>query len=182
MKLFVLRQTDAFLFYCVTCWNFTFSSGWILSFTLWQHCTEVWSGLSIKHHVTYVSIWFCLHERGCKMSRCLVIINIQWFHVHRRLTVSLTVDMKSSWSLRLNHEIIYDKYMFNFVIKFEIFMIKYLHLQLHKKWWNQRSVLNLSSLFLFSVVLKFTGNNSHIIWLWTDTAERILYHIKDGEV
>lgn len=61
-------------------------------------------------------------------------------------------------------------------------MIKYLHLQLHKKWWNQRSVLNLSGLFLFSVVLKFTGNNSHIIWLWTDTAERILYHIKDGEV
>lgn len=54
-------------------------------------------------------------------------------------TVSLTVDMKSSWSLRLNHEIIYDKYMFNFVIKFEIFMIKYLHLQLQKKWWNQRS-------------------------------------------
>lgn len=90
--------------------------------------------------------------------------------------------MKSSWSLRLNHEIIYDKYMFNFVIKFEIFMIKYLHLQVHKKWWNQRSVLNLSSLFLFSVVLKFTGNNSHIIWLWTDTAERILYHFKDGEV
>lgn len=43
-------------------------------------------------------------------------------------------------------------------------------------------ILNLSSLFLFSVVLKFTGNNSHIIWLWTDTAERILYHIKDGEV
>lgn len=43
-------------------------------------------------------------------------------------------------------------------------------------------ILNLSSLFLFSVVLKFTGNNSHIIWLWTDTAERILYHFKDGEV